>query len=288
MPKTLPDHFFLHYLLLPILALVVLVALVAINQKKGLLSGRQVVVMVLVFALPMALAGLFGLIYLWFIPWYYVLMQAIFFGIGVLYLRQLDKVLGEDRRTELPFTYLLTSLILLLGGYCFSLIFNLFSSLPYGLWAATCVLPFVVPLLFFQTFEALVAIPNEIRKVWHYPRPAPEVVLDDIDHFHLMILEVELRKRPGITEAPVKVKARAAQELPFGVWFQKFIDDYNYKFPHDPILTTTADATEYGWLFYYVRASPFRLRRYIDADLSIAHNYLNERCLIVAKRVEES
>jgi hypothetical protein len=182
----------------------------------------------------------------------------------------------------------LTGVILLLGSYLFSLLFNCFSTLHYGLWAATCVLPFYVPLLFVRAFEALVGIPNEIRKIWHYPRHAAEVVLDDVDPYRLMILAVELHKRPGSGEPPVKVKARTPSDLPFGVWFQKFIDDYNYKFPNEPIQTTNASEEEYGWLFYHVKPSLFSLRRYIDTDLSIARNKLTERDLIVAKRVADS
>ncbi len=278
--------FFLEYLLLPILALLWAVGLVVINRKKSLLSNKQLLLLVLVFGLPMALAGLVGRIYLIFMPWYYLVLQAGSLGLGVFYVRELDHLLREDRHRQPLFGHLLTGVILLLGGFLFSLLFNFFSSLRYGLWAATCLLPFYLPLLFVQAFEALVVIPNEIRKIWYYPRHADEVVLDDVDPYRLMILAVELQKNPGSGEPPVKVKARTPADLPFGVWFQKFIDDYNYKFPNEPIQTANASEEEYGWLFYYVKPSLFGLRRYIDADLSIANNKLTERCLIVAKRVE--
>ncbi|RYY18688.1 MAG: hypothetical protein EOO36_07575 [Cytophagaceae bacterium] len=286
MPKGITGSFFLEYLLLPILALLWAVGLVFINQKKRLLSGRQLLVLGLVFGLPMGLAGLFGLIDLAFMPWCYVALQVVALVMGIYYLREMDRLLGLDRRRQPLFVHLLTGVILLLGGYFFSLIFNALSTLHYGLWAATCVLPFYLPLLFARAFETLLLIPNQIRKVWHYPRHAPEVVLDDVDPYRLMILAVQLQKSPGSGEPPVKVKARTPQDLPFGVWFQKFIDDYNYKFPNEPIQTTNDHDVEYGWLFYAVKRSPVRLRRYIDADLSIAANKLTERSLVVAKRVE--
>lgn len=286
MPRGLPPGFFLDYLLLPILLLLWAIGLVVLNQRKSLLGGRQLLVLVLLFGLPMALGGFFGLDELAFVPQYYLLLQAATLLLGVFYLRELDHVLGEDRRLQPLFVHLLTGVVLLLGGWAFSLLFNFFSSLRYGLWAATCLLPFYVPLLFVHAFEALVSIPNAIRKVWYYPRNAAEVVLDDVDPYRLMILAVELHKRPG-SGAPVKVKARTPQDIPFGVWFQRFIDDYNYKFPDEPIQLTNASEAEYGWLFYYVKPSLFSLRRYIDADLSIAGNKLTERCLIVAKRVED-
>lgn len=289
MPQGIPTlGFFLEYLLLPILALLWAVGLVIINRKKGLLPVRQLLLVGLLFWLPMVLAGLMGLIGLAFMPWYYVGLQVGFLGLGILYVRQLDHLLRYDRHKQPLFVHLLTGVILLLGAYLFSLLFNRVGSLHYGLWAATCLLPFYLPLLFVQAFESLVVIPNEIRKVWHYPRHAAEVVLDDVDPYRLMILAVELQKRPGRGEPAVKVKARTPENLPFGVWFQKFIDDYNYKFPNEPIQTANASEEEYGWLFYYVKPSLFSLRRYIDADLSIAGNKLTERCLIVAKRVEDN
>lgn len=289
MPRGIPTlGFFLEYLLLPILALLWAVGLGLLNHRKGLLSLRQLLLVVGLFGLPMALAGLAGLLEMAFMPWYYLGWQAAFLGLGIFYVRQLDHLLGEDRRPQAVFVHLLTGVILLLGGYSFSLLFNYLSTLHYGLWAATCVLPFYVPLLFVRAFEALVGIPNEIRQIWHYPRHAAEVVFDDVDPYRLMILAVELHKRPGSGEPPVKVKARTPGDLPFGVWFQKFIDDYNYKFPNEPIQTTNASEQEYGWLFYCVRPSLFSLRRYINTDLSIARNKLTERDLIVAKRVEDN
>ncbi|RYF72581.1 MAG: hypothetical protein EOO39_11910 [Cytophagaceae bacterium] len=282
-----PVQFFLTYLLVPIVTLVLATSLAAINQRKSLLSGRKLLISVAQFTLPMALAGLFGMIDLWFMPYYYLLMAVVFLIEGMLYVRQLVRLMGDEQRTEPLFVALLTLLILLIGGYSFGWVFNYFSTLKYGFWAATCLFPFAIPLVFARTYDALVAIPNEVHKVWYYPRQAKEIEFEGVDYYRLMILEVELRKDPANTaEGPVKVKARATQDLSFGLWFQKFIDDYNYKFPNDPIVTESPDQAAYGWLFYYVRPSIFSLRRYIDFDVSVAQNRLSERHIIQAKRVE--
>ena len=282
-----PVQFFLTYLLLPIVTVVVAISLAAINQKKALLSGRKLLVTVVQFTLPMALGGLFGLIDLEFMPFFYLLMALVYLAEGVLYVRQLVVLMGDEQRTEPLFVALLTLLMLTVGGYSFGWVFNYFSTLKYGFWAATCILPFTIPLAFARTYEALLAIPNEVHKVWYYPRQAKEIEFEGVDYYRLMILEVELRKDPARpAERPVKVKARATQDLSFGLWFQKFIDDYNYKFPNEPIVTETPDQVPYGWLFYYVRPSVFSLRRYIDYEASVSKNRLNERHTIQAKRVE--
>jgi hypothetical protein len=99
MPRGIPTiGFFLEYLLLPILALLWAVGLGLINQKKDLLSLRQLLLVVLLFGLPMGLAGLAGLIEMAFMPWYYLGWQAAFLALGVFYVRQLDHLLGAHGR----------------------------------------------------------------------------------------------------------------------------------------------------------------------------------------------
>jgi hypothetical protein len=280
---------FLHYLLLPVVALLLGVVLYLRNHRRHLLDFRHFAGL-LVFTVPMGLLGLLGLLDLWFMPFYYLLVLVLALLGGVYYLRQLGRALGEDQHHEQGFVYVLTAFVLTLGGALFCIVFTLCSELNYGLWATTCLLSFVVPLLFLRAYEAMLAIPSEIRQVWYYPLNSPEIELDHIDYYRLKILTVELHKRPGRGEPPIKIKARTPPELPFGQWFQKFIDDYNYKFPNSPIQVADDQLIPYGWLFYAVQPSLFRLqlRRYIDADLSIAHNRLDERYVIVAKRVEEA
>ena len=274
---------FLRYLLLPLLALIWAVGLFVLNQRQGLAFTVRSLLLLLLFAVPIALAGFFGLLDLWFMPFCYLGLAVASMALGVLYLYVLNRTLGYDWQEQFWLVHVLTQLILLLGTYCFSLLFDACGSLQlrYGLWAATCMLSFYVPLFFVQTFEALVSIPDQVRQLWYYPANAEEVV-SDANPFQLMIAAVELYKSPQ-SLAPVRVKARLPQDMVFGQWFQKFVDDYNYTFAAEPIETTAPPG--YGWLFYAVWVSPFRRRRYIDASRTIAQNRLTERCVIVAKWV---
>jgi hypothetical protein len=278
---------YLPYLLL--FLAVVLVALMAgwLNRKREIMSERRLLVTILVSGLILAISGLFGRIDLHFIPYYYLLVQVLSLLLGIVFLRRMIIDMGPAFATQATFGVLTTLAIVGLGAVLFSLVFNYLSIIPYGLWASTSLLPFLIPVLFAHTFAALVKIPNEIFKLWYYPRYAEEVKLDASDYYRLMLLEVQIYKNPHRKEPPIKVKARTAGDIPFGLWFQKFVDDYNYKFPNDPIQTFDDTAHEYGWLFYYVKPSFFRLRFYIDFEQTILQNRLRENYLIVAKRVEE-
>lgn len=279
--------FFLTYLMVPLLAMLMLIPMAIQNKKGQLMSNKRLIVTVLIGGLVLSLPGFFGLLDLWFMWEYYILNGIISLFLGIAFLRYLLKDLGPAYETRPLFVILITLVIVTLGMALFSYIFNFFSTLDYGLWAATCLLPFIAPMVFSYAYAALVAVPNEIYKLWYYPRQAEEILIEGVDYYRLMILEVQVRKHPSSTGKPIKVKARTTEEMPFGMWFQKFIDDYNYKFPNDPIETLDHESNEYGWLFYSLKPSLFRLRQYIDFEQTISQNKLREDYLIVAKRVEE-
>ncbi|MFD2934957.1 TssN family type VI secretion system protein [Spirosoma flavum] len=284
--------FFIDYFLLLLVALGMAVASVWLNRKNELMSERRLLLIILISALILAIPGFFGLIGLQFIPVYYVVVQVFSLLMGILFLRRMLTDMGPAFTTKPTFVILLTGSIVCFGAALFIPLFNYLSSirygiLPYDLWAGTCLLPFVLPLVFAYTFSALVVVPNEIYKLWYYPRHAEEVVMEGSDYYHLMLLEIQINKDPSRKAPPVKVKARTTGDVAFGTWFQKFIDDYNHKFPNDPIQIFDDTAHEYGWLFYSLKPSLFRLRLYIDFEQTIAQNNLRENHLIVAKRVEE-
>lgn len=284
--------FIIKYILLLLTTVAMAVAAGWINRRQELMSDRRLLLTVLVSGLVLTLFGFFGFVGLQFIPVYYILVQILCLLLGVLFLRRMLTDMGPAFATKPTFMVLMTGSILGLGAVLFTPLFNFLSSfrygvLPYDLWAATSLLPFVLPVLFAYAFGALVAVPNEIYKLWYYPRHAEEVDLEGIDYYRLTLLEIQVHKNPGRKEPPIKVKARTAGDVMFGTWFQKFIDDYNHKFPNDPIQTFDDTAHEYGWLFYSVKPSLFRLRHYIDFEQTITQNDLRENYLIVAKRVEE-
>jgi hypothetical protein len=275
--------FFYHYLLLPLLALALAIVVLVINHRKGLLSNGQLGLLVVMYCLPMALAGLLGMQDLLFMPWLYLLAQLVFLLVGGGFLWHLHQVLGPEEQLS-SFAYALVGLILALGCFLFSVVFDYFSDLNYGLWASTCLLPVYVPLLFAKAYTRLLAIPDEVRQEWYYSAQRPNLNLDHSNAYRLLIVGVELDRQPSARDSRLKAKARIAPDMLFGDWFQSFLNDYNHNFPEDPIYTGLVNGQPCAWRFHSVRRGLLRRRRPIDAELTVARNHLNERCTIVATR----
>ncbi len=57
---------------------------------------------------------------------------------------------------------------------------------------------------------------------------------DIFDPGSLQVLQIELYKQESDRE-PVKLSVKAPDEMQFGTWFHRMIDDYNLKSPQAPI-----------------------------------------------------
>lgn len=277
---------FLRYLLMPLLALILASLLIFVKQKNALLANKKLIVFILVSALVLCLPGLFGFAGSAFSPWLYLTSQLLYLGAGVafvqLYVHFFDK---EVKRFKILFQSLLLLVIMTLGGYLFAVLFNLCSPTDGGYVAFTAMFTLPVPLLFYHTYLAFISIPFEIYKVWQYPIGSEEISFEGLDFNKLMVLELEFSRHPEDRDR-LRVKAKAPAQMPFGEWFKKFIDDYNYKFPNQTISYTDDSGDPNAWVFY-CKKSFFHRRRLLDPELSVEENRISEHVSIISKRVFE-
>jgi hypothetical protein len=273
------------YLLMPILAVVMGIVSYFMAKRSRILSQRKLIFYILLGAVALCVPALSGFIRYRFMPYIYLLLQALYLILGyynVIFLRRYLSHLKKEH--SFRFVFIIQFVMMFAGAALFSAVFNLCNELKYGIWACSCLLPFLFPPLFWETYNRYMSIPPEIFKVWKYSE-------NDLSQFELMdydkllLMEVELYKIPA-DPAPTKIRAKAPDNMPFGLWFYKFLTDYNLKFPMETI--ECDDATNpYSWIFYFKR-SFFLPRKYIDCDLSISENKIKERYTIVAKRVSET
>ncbi|RYD53146.1 MAG: hypothetical protein EOP52_03120 [Sphingobacteriales bacterium] len=274
----------MRYLLLPILAVVLAVLYGFLQKKNTLLSNRKAIFFVLLSALLIGLPGLIGFIGPYFTTGWFFGFQLLYLALGIVYVRALlRRISTRLTRYRLGIELLVSLGVLVLGMYVFSLLFNLLSPLKLGLWASTCTLPVLIPWLFHWSYQAFLDIPPEIYKVWHYEEAEQELDLEGLDFNRMMVLEVEF-SRQATDEDLLKVKAKAPANVVYGDWFQKFINDYNSKFPANPVAYANEYGESYGWIFY-IKPGFFRRRRFVDPDLSITENAIQEHKTIVCKRV---
>ncbi len=275
--------FVVSYLLLPLIGIILAFIAVVIAKKNKIASNKHLIAYILLSAIIITIPALLGFIDYAFMPYWYICLQIFYLFLGVLNMKvsQYNFPKLEEKPFYMQFGF--SFVIVFIGAAFFSMVFNMFNELQYGLWACTCTLTFLFPPLFKQTLDKYMDIPTEIYKIWRYSdKDLP--IFESIDYNKLMVIEVEIYKNVGDTN-PTKIKAKTPDNITYGMWFQKFLHDYNLKFPTAPIQTNDGSKA-FGWIFYY-KQSFFHFRKYIDPDQTIVENKIQEKFIIVAKRVQE-
>jgi hypothetical protein len=272
------------YLFMPILAMIIGFASYFLAKKNKLLSNKKLIFYILLVAVLLCLPALLGFIPYAFMPYIYVALQAVYLILGHYNVIFLRRYLQRMKKSSSFWpVFIIQFIMMFIGIALFSTVFNLCSEMKYGIWASTCLLSFLFPPLFRETCDRYMSIPLEVFKVWKYA----EVDLSRFeltDYDRLLVVEIELYKIPE-DHAPMKIKAKMPENMPFGVWFYRFLSDYNHKFPVEPVECNDIE-NPYSWIFY-VKRSFFVPRKYIDCDLSATENRIREKYTIVARRVSE-
>lgn len=269
------------YLLLPLLGIFFGALLCVIAKKNKLLNNKKVIFYVLLSGIILGLPGLLGFFDYNFMPYIYALLATAYLIIGCYSQSIMLSFLKDLKGKPFFFKFMFNMATMILGIGLFSLCFNLTNELQYGLWACTCVLPFMFPMLYNKTLRCYLDIPAEIYKVWKY---SDEYDSDsfNIDLERIMVVDLELFRRVDDIDSE-RITGKVSEDSVFGQWFQRMIDDCNRKSPTDPIIYRN-ESDYYEWIFY-IKPSFFSRRKYIDPDLNFADNNLKRRCTIIAKRV---
>lgn len=275
-------EFILLYLLFPLLTVVMGVVAYIVAQKNQLLSNKKLIFFFLATCIILVLPGLLGFIDYWFMPYAYISLQVLYFFLGWYYLKILRNVVKDLDQKPYYIEFLFVFVIMLIGAALFSLVFNLCNELQYGLWACTCIIPFIFPSVFGKAYKTFMDIPLEVYKIWSYDMQEDNEWEHEVtDNDKITVVEMELFKH--VTDIkPLNIKAKAQEDMTFGGWFKVFIDDYNIKSSASPIVHSDYE-NSYGWIFYTI-TSVLGRKRYIDPDLSFAKNKIKEHRVIIAKR----
>lgn len=278
--------FFIRYLLFPIVVVVATAIMTIINKKNKVLTNKWLIVIMLLTGIVLGLPGFLGFLDLQYMPWGYLFGQLYYLAAGIVFVWLAGKHYESMLMQQRVFFFICSFIATLLGIFLFKLAFDWLNDLEYGLWASTSVFIFLLPTLFWWAYISFLNIPLEIYKTWEYPLYPEDIGMEHLDFNRLLVLEVNLYKHVEDTE-PLIVKAKAPRNMNFGLWFQKFIDDYNLKFPNSPVLYKQSNTESYKWIFY-IKPSFFRQRHFIDPDLNIEENNITEQYTIFAKRVAEA
>ncbi|MDH6310042.1 hypothetical protein M2451_002932 [Dysgonomonas sp. PFB1-18] len=276
--------FVLLYLLMPLIGLVLGIVMVFIAKKNQLMGNKKMIFYFLLSCLILALPALLGFIDYWFMPYAYIGLATLFLILGYFNLSILAKIIDGFKEKPYYIEFLLVFVVMFVGAAFFSLVFNLCNELQYGLWACTCLLPFIFPSLFLKAYQTYLDIPLEVYRTWSYNGEAGEMTEGDFDSNKIIVVELEIFKQIEDTK-PLNIKAKSSEITPFDLWFKTFISDYNKKSPQSPIVYKDKSGV-HGWIFY-VNTSILGRKRYIDPSLSFVKNKIKEKNVIIAKRVQQ-
>lgn len=282
--------FFIHYLLVPIVLVVLAFLLVFLKKKLPFIKSKELIIYLLVGGLLLGLPGLFGFAGNTFNPFWYLIASILYFLLGWMHLNQLHKrfqALDVPEGLSMFFELTITVFIMLLGALLFTYLFDWLSPFKGYAWlSASCSLTFLIPLLFSYSYDQFLKIPFSIYKAWKYDINKQVSDFDGIDLNKLMVVTLELSKNGGDGNQ-FRIKAKTLLTgITFGDWFQKVLEDYNFKNATNAIELCKEDGVYYTWIFY-VKRSVFHFRHYIDFDLDIAQNKIRENDVISCKRVIE-
>lgn len=282
--EALFGKFVMSYLLFPVIAFLLGGVVFIIAKKNKLFSNRKLITYVLLTILILTLPALTGFIDYIFIPYIYIALQVLYLVAGFYHLKAIGHFLPDLESKPYKFELIFTLILFIIGMALFSLVFNLCSDLQYGLWASTCIIPFLFVSLFRKTYRVYLDIPLEIYKIWESSDEKSIPDYSSIEASELMVVDIEFSKKIADTD-PIHISVKAADTMIFGYWFQRCMNDYNRKYPMSRISYYDHE-NPYGWIFY-MKPSFFKPRRYIDPDLSFEDNRIKGGYTIIAKRVRK-
>lgn len=281
--ETVVINFLLLYLLMPITAVLLGAVMFIIAKKNKLLDNKKVIFYFLISIVILVAPALLGFIHYWFMPYAYMGLMILYLFLGYYNLSILKKMIVGLEEKPYYIEFLFVLILMIVSACIFSLVFNLCNELQYGLWACTCLIPFIFASLFLKAYKCYMDIPIEIYQKWSYYDELQEMTAEYFDPEKIIVVELEIFKNVLDME-PLNIKAKSSEITPFGIWFKTFLDDYNKKSPNNPIVFAD-QANSYGWTFYTL-SSIFGRKKYIDASLSFATNKIKEKNVILAKRVK--
>lgn len=247
----------------------------AINQKRLLLT---ILLGAIILLLPVCLVFTN-----WpYMPHIYIVVVSYSLLMGIIYVRYFPRVVVQDGTAKMGIQLLTLFIMSLITASLFMVVFYFFSQIDYGIMAPAPLCYVFLPLLFNFALSALLNIPIEIYQVWYYDDDWHYTWFDD--HFDTMfVFEVELYKN-RYDSTLTRIKAKAPRNIIFKDWFQRFLVDFNKKYPRTPIECISYGGREFGWVFY-VKPQFWPVKRYIDFEKTIYSNQISDMSIIVAKRV---
>jgi hypothetical protein len=250
--------------------------------EKGLVKkiGKRAILYVFINVIFICLAGLLQWVDNAEADTYYYFAQALVLIAGIVHVFLLYRFIPQISPSDFWKGFWITLLIMLAGAIVSAITYH-FLNLDFRF--LTYILPFVVPYLCWQVFRFFFRIPSPLYKTWYYPLNEEMPDLDMIDLSQIEVVQFVFSKNPQ-DSTQTNFTAKAPLNMTLGQLFFIFINDYNDKNLHHPILYLQTPTQPHGWLFYR-KKKWFNQKEFLDSDLSFLNNTIKPNEFIYAVRV---
>ncbi|MDR7211777.1 TssN family type VI secretion system protein [Flavobacterium piscis] len=277
--------FFLKYLLAPFLILIITLVMSQLSSIK--IKTKAAIIFILCFSLIAALPCLFAFFNNEFI-WFGLLFSILYYLVlGVMLLFFMDAALFQkiEIQNSAPAKIFLFLIVAILSSWIYYLSFNYIAISSYAHISMLNILWLFAPIFFQESKKKYLQIPESFYEYWRVGKERKDIEYwDNIDKFRLMQVSIHIKKKNN-SEFFSKFDVKIAQDVNLGNWFDKFIEDQNYRFPNDAI-ESSAEQEDKGWTFYTAKYFSFPLFiRNLSPHQTISESKLKNKQTIFAKRV---
>jgi hypothetical protein len=206
-------------------------------------------------------------------------------GIGLVYFTNTSLFQNIGIQDSALAKFFLFLIITILSSWIYYLAFNYIAISSYAQISMLNILWLFIPIFFMESKKKYLQIPDPFYEYWRVGRERKDIEYwDNIDKFRLMQVSIQIKKKVN-SDLLSKFDVKIAQEVNLGNWFDKFIEDQNYRFPNDAI-ESSAENENAGWIFYTAKYFSFPLFiRNLSPHNTIAESRLKNKQTIFAKRV---
>ena len=277
--------FFLKYLLAPFLILIITLIMSQFSNIK--IKTKAAIIFILCFSLIAALPCLFAFFNNEFI-WFGLLFSVIYYlilGVALVYFMNSALFQKLGIQNSAPAKIFLFLIVAILSSWIYYLVFNYIAISSYAHISMLNILWLFAPIFFLESKKKYLEIPEPFYEYWRVGKERKDIEYwDNIDKFRLMQVTIHIRKKTD-SEFFSKFDVKIAQDVNLGNWFDKFIEDQNYRFPNDAI-ESSAENEHTGWTFYTAKYFSFPLFiRNLSPHQTISQSKLKNKQTIFAKRV---
>lgn len=217
----------------------------------------------------------------------FIFYQVLLFVLGILHtwLYRVYFEKFESKNMWMEIWFLIIVLLYLIIP--FLIVYTIFHGNTFSFDMVFSLIPFLIPTLIYATFIRAVAIPAKIYHTWavnlkdgEYPE------ISDEEYKELIVITLVFQKSHDALNR-TEFRARAPIRIDFGRMFYFFVNDYNLRNIDSPIDMVDETGMPQNWVFY-LKPDWYGTSKYVDPNLPLYMNGVEENSVIICERVGAS